>query len=582
LENLSLTAPEDIPVSAEKIQLLKDLKTARLSNNTSESRRIQSLLNQTDGAEEVTLTENPDVVGRYVGTPSENGLGDFQNIPIMYGGLWSSATQTNSPVMPNAGRIWVAGTQYSVNGDTCRIYYSDNGGLSWTFGYSFYFVVNMDFRPGELDLELCYDGGVVWIYGVAGYNDATGRAISTMFRINTSTGGFNGYLLNWPGYATTTNFYYNPRITSDNTVYTSSTFLYLSTSFDSAYGSSQHMNRQKFARIQQPFAVTNTIIFAQPSTFNNGGFYWNTSGLAADKYLWTDIAYYETPTGGDRIMTTYSVYNNPNIFLAWSDDFGATVSGNSIINELNVNFGAKMVFNGGSNNQNGLIAYVRQFSGTDWDPYYRNTTDGGTTWNPGFIDGSNDRARSVDIIAPRNAVNIFKVGYVQDSSTYNFAHYTGGVPGAWQAPGRLVISPIGVDTTFTKVIAGFRNGGGDDCFALYSPAGGFQVNASIKCQTTVGTGETGNEVPSAYELKQNYPNPFNPATDIRFSIPVNSMVKLTVYDAAGRVVKELVNSELSAGSYNISFNAENLASAVYFYRLDAGEFSAIKKMVLIK
>ena len=80
----------------------------------------------------------------------------------------------------------------------------------------------------------------------------------------------------------------------------------------------------------------------------------------------------------------------------------------------------------------------------------------------------------------------------------------------------------------------------------------------------------------------NYPNPFNPTTNIQFTIPKDEHVKLTIYDITGRVVKELVNGYKTAGKYSIEFNANNYASGTYYYKLEAGEYKNIQKMMLIK
>jgi hypothetical protein len=90
------------------------------------------------------------------------------------------------------------------------------------------------------------------------------------------------------------------------------------------------------------------------------------------------------------------------------------------------------------------------------------------------------------------------------------------------------------------------------------------------------------ETVTSYELEQNYPNPFNPATTISYSIPKESQVGLVIYDIMGRQVAELVNSKQSTGSYNIQFDASSIASGTYFYKLTAGEFISVKKMVLLK
>ena len=88
--------------------------------------------------------------------------------------------------------------------------------------------------------------------------------------------------------------------------------------------------------------------------------------------------------------------------------------------------------------------------------------------------------------------------------------------------------------------------------------------------------------PTGFSLEQNYPNPFNPSTQIRFSIAQPSFVSLKVYDMVGREVATLINGELAPSSYSITWNAANVASGVYLYKLDAGSYSTTKKMVLMK
>jgi len=85
-----------------------------------------------------------------------------------------------------------------------------------------------------------------------------------------------------------------------------------------------------------------------------------------------------------------------------------------------------------------------------------------------------------------------------------------------------------------------------------------------------------------YSLAQNYPNPFNPGTTISYSIPVDSKVTLRVYDLTGRQVAELVNGLQPRGTHSVSFNAKNLSSGIYFYRINAGNYNEVKKMILIK
>lgn len=89
-------------------------------------------------------------------------------------------------------------------------------------------------------------------------------------------------------------------------------------------------------------------------------------------------------------------------------------------------------------------------------------------------------------------------------------------------------------------------------------------------------------VPTIYALEQNFPNPFNPSTTIKFELPKTSHVTLTVYDVLGREVSLLVNEKKNAGSYHVKFDGSNLASGVYFYRIQAGDFVQTKRLLLLK
>ncbi len=97
-------------------------------------------------------------------------------------------------------------------------------------------------------------------------------------------------------------------------------------------------------------------------------------------------------------------------------------------------------------------------------------------------------------------------------------------------------------------------------------------------------------LPAEFSLSQNYPNPFNPVTTIKYSIPESplsggvrgGLVTLKIYDILGREVATLVNKQQSAGNYEVKFDASNLASGIYLYKLQAGEFSSVKKLILMK
>jgi len=130
-------------------------------------------------------------------------------------------------------------------------------------------------------------------------------------------------------------------------------------------------------------------------------------------------------------------------------------------------------------------------------------------------------------------------------------------------------------------IRNFMNNG-TNCNFVFSGQDEVLIDFGVNIQGLIGIRENGNAVPVSYTLEQNYPNPFNPVTKIVFDLPKSGNVQLIVSDVLGREVKQLVDEFKNAGSYTISFDASNMASGVYYYTIRVNEFSAVKKMVLIR
>ena len=107
-------------------------------------------------------------------------------------------------------------------------------------------------------------------------------------------------------------------------------------------------------------------------------------------------------------------------------------------------------------------------------------------------------------------------------------------------------------------------------------------NNSIEGVTGKLTNESITHIPAEFALGQNYPNPFNPSTTINYELPASNFVTLKIYDLTGKEVMTLVNEKLDAGRYTATFNGSNLASGMYFYKISAGQFTFVRKMVLIK
>jgi hypothetical protein len=105
---------------------------------------------------------------------------------------------------------------------------------------------------------------------------------------------------------------------------------------------------------------------------------------------------------------------------------------------------------------------------------------------------------------------------------------------------------------------------------------------SLSNETYGPVQEYNSEVPKIFELGQNYPNPFNPSTNIEFSIPKTTAVTLAIYNSLGQEITTLVSDRLSPGKYTFNWDAANLASGVYIYRLETAEFIKSKKMLLLR
>ncbi|SMO50075.1 glycosyl hydrolase 53 family protein [Gracilimonas mengyeensis] len=131
----------------------------------------------------------------------------------------------------------------------------------------------------------------------------------------------------------------------------------------------------------------------------------------------------------------------------------------------------------------------------------------------------------------------------------------------------------------------------DACADMYDSDRGYNITEddtvfSFKwgsCEAITVSNEHQGQLPRDFQLQQNYPNPFNPSTLISYQLAVNSTVELTVYDALGREVAGLVNGQRkAAGEHTAVFDASNLSSGLYIYRLQAGEFVETRKMMLVK
>ena len=242
------------------------------------------------------------------------------------------------------------------------------------------------------------------------------------------------------------------------------------------------------------------------------------------------------------------------------------------------------------------------------------TTDGGTTWNirnlvgltgtQGFISGFAFSSDKIYGIAGDNSVSstISRTtnGGVNWFSQTIPSTVTSGYFSAKWVPGTSVVYLISSSATATVCLKSTDNGAnwttmtmpatsnvhhmdlikvGNVVYAYAINTAGFIYKL---IDNLVGINDPVSEIPNAFSLNQNYPNPFNPETNISFNIAKTTRVRLAVYDILGKEVSVLKDEIMNAGKYSLRFDASNLRSGVYYYKLISNEFTDSKKMILVK
>ena len=202
--------------------------------------------------------------------------------------------------------------------------------------------------------------------------------------------------------------------------------------------------------------------------------------------------------------------------------------------------------------------------GVTWSEDIRLTTAGGDSWQPAIAIWES----LVHVVWQDNRTGDFEIYYKRSTD--------GGQN--WDPDTRLTNKNADSDkpsialseSVVHLVWQDFRDGN-REIYYKQNPTG-----------NVVGINDFNFSIPESHELHQNFPNPFNPSTSIQYAISSRQFVSLKVYDILGNEIATLVNEEQPAGRYEVEFNAATLPSGVYFYQLKAGEYTAVKKMILLK
>ncbi len=221
---------------------------------------------------------------------------------------------------------------------------------------------------------------------------------------------------------------------------------------------------------------------------------------------------------------------------------------------------------------------------SNFNVQYSYVLGGSNTWsyNNVLADQSNNETRSYIHSSPQQS-GAFRIVFCSESSGLDTVIYLSTLNIASGFVSRTIASRTNLSTgILAPCVTGYMfNGitpGGGVVYAGNGPSNIWFNGSDVVTEINSVSGN----IPDKFSLSQNYPNPFNPVTKINFSIPKNNLVQIKVYDVTGKEVAELLNKNLNAGEYILSFNAAKLTSGVYFYKLSSGSFSDVKKMLLIK
>jgi photosystem II stability/assembly factor-like uncharacterized protein len=281
----------------------------------------------------------------------------------------------------------------------------------------------------------------------------------------------------------------------------------------------------------------------------NYGTNWDSSGMyvpqAGSEAGWNNSLCY----AGPRI---WFGTNNTRIYYSYND--GASWTWYSTSPEVN---SYVILFNPGSYNPSGILGGATLMK----------SDDTGHTWTTLSSIGTGNFGGFASLPLPVNSYPYLEqLYYVRTSDNKIYHSGQGGM--SWFAE---YTAPSGNYAHMT------RSRNGQHIWAVRSLGG------ITRCTCVVsGINKISENIPDAYSLKQNFPNPFNPQTSIDFDIPKRTIVKINIYDIAGRYVTTLIDNEYQAGSYRVFWDASSVSSGVYFYSMQTTEYTMTKRMVLLK
>jgi len=378
-----------------------------------------------------------------------------------------------------------------------------------------------------------FSGGFVYSLAISGNNIFAGTDVSGVY-LSTNNGS------TWTQTALNNRMVYSLVVSGNNIFAGINGYgVYLSTNNGQNWSQTALNNKSVYS-----LAVSGNNIFA--GTYNYGVYLSINNGTTWTQTALNNKSVYSLAVSGNNIFagTGNGVYFSTSNGTTWTQ----TALNNKSVHSLIIN---------GNN----------IFAGTYGSGVYLSTNNG-TTWIQTALNNKTVLSLAVSGNNPEDSGQVIFAGtdvsgvYLSTNNGQNWLQKNQGF--------------TNIPTVYSLLIANNYIFAGTDGYSVWR-----RELAEI-----IGIQNISTEIPSAYSLEQNYPNPFNSMTNVKFQLKSGMLnggnAKIIVFDILGKEIKELVNEELSPGTYQVNFDGSNLTSGIYFYRMTAGDFIETRKMILIK
>jgi hypothetical protein len=542
----------------------KDLQSARWAGDVEKARILQTKIDEYYGVKETDDSDTPldrPIATQVVNSP-EKPLGDWygSDVTVYTGGLRGDGFRQLALTNGDDGNLYAV-INTSLSNSTTRLYRSTNHGVTWsnigvvTYGTNYAQSVNISYADSgsvnRITLIICYGSQApptrnasVWYISWR-----TNGSYSQVHLIQSPPSG-QGFR---DASIITDGFYYAPGATYFYGAYV-------------AYNSSG---------IGQAIYVCRSVSFGTSwTTYPTVDPGWN------DQYPVID---YKQILGGAESLyvVTSRIFSSTSAGIRiHKNNYLHMGSGWSTVYLTTSNYYAKQDFairhthNNSTNNQM-LITCTKSNNGV-----YHFSQNAGASWLLDYslaFGNENPVTFTACTLDSQSAGNNYaKAVFISNGDS---VIYRGGYLGSLGS--RIKVNSHTNTGVVVPDVSSYRQGGSTCGDVIYAGFGPQNVYYDGECLIT-GITPTGGEIPAVYNLYQNYPNPFNPATTIKYDVPSAGLVKLVVFDVLGREIAVPVNEIKTPGSYVVNFDASNLPSGVYFYKITTGNFTDTKKMLLVK